>query len=41
MTRCKYQGNDVCTLDSIEISPCPHNRTGEINETDCASFNPE
>lgn len=41
VVRCRYQGDDVCTLDSIEISPCPHNNAGGIDETDCASFKPE
>jgi len=39
--RCKYQAEDECTLDSIEISPCPHNYSGTIDETDCASFKEE
>ncbi|MBO8169587.1 MAG: DUF1540 domain-containing protein [Thermoanaerobacteraceae bacterium] len=31
----------MCTLDSIEISPCPHNYSGTVDETDCATFQPE
>lgn len=39
---CEYNlGQDLCSLESIQVAPCPHNNAGDIDETDCASYKPQ